>query len=49
MGADPVAGVQVGLVARVINNHQDLTVFADLDDKIILRIRFNFAMTVVIT
>ena len=30
VGADPVAGVQVGLVARVIDNHQDLSVFADL-------------------
>ena len=31
VGAHPVAGVQVGLVARVIDNNQDLTISADLD------------------
>ena len=33
VGAHPVASVQVGLVARVIDNNQDLTISADLDYK----------------
>ena len=30
VGAHPVAGVQVGLVTRVIDHNEDLTIFADL-------------------
>ena len=30
VGAHSVGGVQVGLVTLVINNHQNLTIFADL-------------------
>ena len=33
VGAHPVAGVQIGLVTSVIDNNEDLTVFADLQYK----------------